>query len=1173
EIGLFDIEGVLVDSIVFDDQVADVSFGREPDGSDTWVTLSPTLGASNNGAYLGLVADTKFSPDRGFYEAPFEVEITCATPEATIYYTTDGSEPIDADGTPSPAAQVYSESNKPTITTTTCLRAAAAKDGWKSTDIDTQTYLFLDDVVAFSQQQAFNAGYPTIWYNSYPADYEMDQTPADLAAIAGDPGYTLAEARQVVKQSLLAIPTLSIATDKGNLFNRDYDPVTGGIYIYTGHLSTGGIGWERPVSAELFDPAGRFEPFQINCGLRLQGGESRRADKDPKHSFSLRFRGLYGEGKLRYRLFEDSPVDEFDSLQLRAMFNNSWTHWDAVQRDRTQMIRDQWMRDTLLAMGQIDAGRGIFVHLYLNGIYWGLYNVHERPLADHYAEYFGGVEEDYDAINGGAASDGDLTAWYEMKGIVAARDWDQIQQVLDVDNYIDWTVLNRYSHNLDLKSDGNWRAAGGGPGRAPWHLYSWDSEHVLEGPYNEGITPSPVVDPPGLWGSLAGIDEFMIRVHDRVRRHFFHGGALYVDPAHPQWDPDHPERNRPLARWARLAKELDQAIIAESARWGDYRRDVHPHSIGPYELYTRNDHWIPERDRLMNDYFPYRSGSVLDQLRNIGLYPTTDAPEFAVNGAPRHGGYVALGDSLSVTNPDGAGTIYYTLNGNDPRLPGGAVNTAGGATAYGGAVTISRSLPVKARVISGSQWSALSEAVFAIPVVAQKLRITELMYHPLDGGGFNDEDYEFIELQHIGDPGDDPINLNLVRFTNGIDYAFDDSVVLSPGDYVVLVKNQAAFAARYNTTGMNIAPGHYDGSLDNGGEEIDLADALGAKIHNFDYDDGWYEITDGLGFSLTSRNPRSPDPNDWDRKEGWRASYASDGSPGEDDSGFVLEDGAVLIHELLAHADTEPSDWIELYNATAGPIDIGGWFLSDDDQDLKKYEIEENYILPAGGYAVFKADPNFGPGSTDPGAVTPFALSENGEKVYLTSGSVGKLTGLYSTERSFGPSAPDVAFGHYVKSTGGNDFVAMSSNTPGWANAYPKIGPLVITEIAYHPASNGDAEYVELVNVSGAALTLYDAVKGEPWRFVDDGNDDSPGLVYRFPTETPLTLAAGEYLLLVKDEAAFTSVFGSAPPGVTVLAWGLANGSLSNGGEKPEIQMPGDLDDTERQWIRVDRVS
>ncbi|MBN1844442.1 MAG: lamin tail domain-containing protein [Sedimentisphaerales bacterium] len=503
--------------------------------------------------------------------------------------------------------------------------------------------------------------------------------------------------------------------------------------------------------------------------------------------------------------------------------------------------------------------------------------------------------------------------------------------------------------------------------------------------------------------------------------------------------------------------------------------------------------------------------------------------------------------------------VWFTANNEDPRLAGGSINPH--AAEYTNPFALTHSTVIKARTFDNGEWSALAEAVYAVGPVAQNLRITELMYHPA-----GDPNAEFIEVMNIHPT--DAINLALVRFTNGVEFEFP-SLYLAAGQRAVVVKDGAAFHARYPSFDGIIA-GAYAGSLGNDGEEIDLVDALGAKIHDFDYEDGWYEITDGLGFSLTIRDPYSGDPNDWDAKDGWRASVANGGSPGGDDSDFVLPAGAIIVNELLAHAETESSDWVEFYNTTDDPVNIGGWFISDDGQDLMKYEIAEPCVVPDHGYAVFYADTHFGPESTNPGVITPFAFSENGEKVYLTSGAGGALTGVYSTERRFGASQPDVAFGHYVKSTG-SDFVAMSANTPNDANADPKVGPVVINEIAYHPQSDGDAEFVELVNISGGPVTLYDAAKLAAWRFVDDADDDTPSLEYLFPVSPPVTLAPGEYFLLVKDKAAFESVFlGGGDIGTLGVQWDAwGGGSLNNGGEQPELQMPGDPG----YYIRVDRVT
>ncbi len=142
--------------------------------------------------------------------------------------------------------------------------------------------------------------------------------------------------------------------------------------------------------------------------------------------------------------------------------------------------------------------------------------------------------------------------------------------------------------------------------------------------------------------------------------------------------------------------------------------------------------------------------------------------------------------------------------------------------------------------------------------------------------------------------------------------------------------------------------------------------------------------------------------------------------------------------------------------------------------------------------------------------------------LYLHSGtSAGVLTG-YSEQENFDASETGVSMGRYKKSTGAYNFVALQTPTPGADNSYPKVGPVVINEIMYHPDTVDDAEYVELLNISSSSVTLYDEVTGEPWRFVDD--PDNPGLDFRFPADSPVVIEAGEYLLLYPSGIKFRRV-------------------------------------------------
>jgi len=1301
-LALYDVDGqTLIDRIEFDDQTTDVTYGRDPESNNQWRFLGiPTPAAPNAGAYLGVVADTKFSRNRGFYDEPFTVTITTQTQDAIIFYTTDGRSPFDV-GRDRPQGLVYTDPIP--ITTTTCLRAFAYKAGWKSTNVDTQTYIFLDDVI---RQPARPSGWPTDWGHTGQGDYEMDPD------IVDDPRYS-----GTIKDDLQAVPTLSLVTEQGNWFGNQ------GIYRR-------GERDERAASAELIF-ANERDGFQIDCAVMIVGGSSTSRWKMDKLSMRLKFQGQYGAPRLEYPVFGDDATDEFDTLVIDARMNNSWAYGGGVgvnrpgmnQRDLAQYTRDQFACDIHNAMGGCSP-RGRHVHLYLNGLYWGLYWLHERPDEHFAAAYFGGTDEDYDVLkhNSGTAINGTTTTYRDM--LNAADSLEEIQGHLDVTDFIDYMLMNYYIGNTDWAHQ-NWYASRNRTDpEARWHYHSWDAEHSMEGLYEDSTRRNNSGGPTRVHYNLMDDPEYRICFSDRVHKHFFNGGVLTPEGA--------------TALYQIRLNEVDRAVTGESARWGDNHRST---------PYTRDIDWIRERDYLLQTYLARRTDIVLDQLKSRDWYPNVNPPSFSVSGAPQHGGYAAAGDTLSMSA--GSGTIWYTLDGTEPRVPGSTpepgdvvtlvadnapkrilipagpvaedwrsdvdfdddawLSGTGGvgferstgyeqffdidvrdpmygvnatcyiripfnlsaadragitdlslkvryddgfvayingvevqrahftgapqwnssadgshsdldaiefatfnlsthisalrdganllaihglnmsttssdflisaelvgskalggnpaesgvsptAALYTGPIALSRTTHVKARALSGATWSALNEAVFALGPVAESVRISEIMYHPADAGSPDDPNTEYVELTNVGT---ETVDLNLVKFTNGIDFTFP-SFELAPGDYCLVVRNVTAFEGKYGA-GFNIA-GQYDGSLNNAGERIELRDAVGAVIHNFRFEDGWFDITDGLGFSLTVKDPAG-DPNGFDSKRAWRPSAYVGGSPGYDDTGAVPELGSVVINELLANSVGGEPDWIELHNTTNRPIDLGGWFLSDDADLLTKYEIAAGTVLPASGYLVFDQDHHFG-NRNDPGCHERFALSADGETVYLHSGAQGELTG-YSEQERFDASDPGVTFGCYLKSTGTYNFVALSAPTPGAANAVPQVGPVVITEIMYHPPDVADAEYVELLNISDAPVTLYDAIRDAPWRFTDDPDD--PGIEFFFPADPPVTLAPGEYLVLAKDADLLAANY-AVPAAVQVLAWGA--GSLSNGSEKIQLSKPGDEeDDDTRHWLRVDRV-
>ena len=1122
-LALLDADGRILDLFgdEYAEQVPGVSFGISSTGEKGYLT-TPTPGADNTAAYLGLTPDTQFDVDRGFYQAPFRVEITTNDPNFEIRYTFDGTPPTANNG--------YVYDGPILIDGTTTLRAATVREGYLTSDVDTQSYIFLDQVArqpALPQtgpSWAHNS-YPEIWESTiqrrkYRADYEMDPEVID------DPQYA-----NRLKESLTALPTLSVTLPAEDIFGG------AGLYSNT-NLST-----EKGGSAEFFFPDGRIG-FQIGVGLRMQGGASRNAEHT-KHSMSLRFREDYGSGQLDYPLFEGSPVSQFDSIHLRARYNNSWIHWDQAQRDRGSMIREMWMRQTMLAAGQPAAGHGRYVHLYLNGLYWGVYEMHERQDANHYAAYFGGEPHQYAATNGLTAVDGHITRpLTPVSKIVDSGDWERTQEVLDIDNHIRFNIVHQYGGNQDFKPDGNWRAAGGGTANAPWQFYMWDSERVLE---STRVRPTQMTDILGMLRDLNKNEEYRIRYADTIHEILFNDGPLTAENA--------------SQRWLDIAAGLDVPLIAESARWGDSKQN-RPQTV--------NDQWIKEQTRLLESYFPVRVESMMPNYRDPSLrylpwYPQTDAPEFLVDGERQHGGFKS--GSLTVLNPGQVGTVYYTLDGSDPRRVGGEINPD--AFVYSGEpIDLNQTTQVRMRILNGEEWSAITDATFFTELAANasNLRITEIQYHPHEprskAGELNvpDRAFEFLELSNISA---ETINLAGVELipadvrgtSEGVQYSFAEHR-LAPGESVVVVSDREAFESRYGSpTHITYPPRDDDlapvgqwmgGNLANGGEQLTLVARDGSLIQQFRYGDrgGWPRRADGVGSSLELANLTDSSNS----AENWQASVKFGGSPGIPSLPHV----GVVINEVLSNSDAISGDQIELHNTTSTTLDISSWYISDSAAKLTKYKIPNGTTIPAGGYWVV-AEGQLG-----------FGLKGQGtDEVYITVGDENRGVTKFADDVRFDAAESDRTLGRWPNATG--QLFPQVENSLGSINTGPVVPSVFISEIYYTPVQSPTGEtldeFIELWNSANADIMI------SGWHL--DG-----GIRFEFPSDTQI--ASGGSLVVVPfdptaDPTSLTRFVDQYNLTDSKIIVGPYRGRLDDGGE--ELELHRSLAGDEELFSLVDRVS
>ncbi len=610
------------------------------------------------------VGDTKFSHDRGFYETPFEVILTTATPGATIVYTTDGSKPSVSHGI---------VGNKVLVDKTTVLRVMAYKPGATSTNVDTHTYIFPTTV---KDQATLPFDDPAQFRSFNMAPY------ADLD-VGIDPDVVNTSNQREFVEGLTSIPTLSIVMDVDHLFNESQ-----GLYFGKGPLT-------RPASVELLYPSkfSDFEGFQVDCGVRMH---SSTLPKE-KRSFRLVFNKDFGPGMLRYPFFEsavhhaESAVKEFNTVVLRGGRQENYSRGEIGDTSEfTVYVRDQHVRDSQLSLSG-NAARGIFVHLYLNGTYWGVYNAVERPDRRFLASYYGGDSADWFAVNhSGVVGKPNHPRWYitmyryaRKHDLSKPAKYQEMKTLLNTAQFSDYILLNWFSGTGDWGQQ-NWY---GGirihpPGAGLY--FCWDAEisygffdksgHDSYGHAGAWVPPKFVSGGTSvlhqLWKSLADSPEFRLEFADRVYRACYNDGPLA----------DHVNQTN----FRKLADYVEAAMFCESARWGDAGpgRENRPR--------TRDVHWNRARDYVL-DLMDGNVERFIRALRDHDYYPTLDPPVFE-----------RASDSITIQRPAGAEKVYYTLDGSDPRNPT--------AHSFSEAVsTIPFSPNLKGRSRRGDEWSALNE--------------------------------------------------------------------------------------------------------------------------------------------------------------------------------------------------------------------------------------------------------------------------------------------------------------------------------------------------------------------------------------------------------------------------------------------------------------------------------
>lgn len=1007
----------------------------------------------------GIEPEVVFSHERGFYYTSFELTLYANSSDCIIKYTLDGSDPRTSDhavSVESPGSLIinpYLNIGR-AVTPGVVVRACAISEADTSI-VETHSYIFPPEV---KNQAGVSTGMAPYWPEEawitsyYPSnlidwmrsDYQYIDLGTDPEVIARDEYFLDFE------NALLDVPTFSLVTDPASLFDVDT-----GIYR---NATWSGIDWERAGSIELIDPSA--DGFQLNTGIRIRGGWSCRGD-DAKHGLRLFFRNEYGKGKLNYPLFDEEGVDEFDKIDLRCDQNNGWQM--SGGNAYADYVHELFARDIQGDMQQ-PFTRSRYYHLFVNGMYWGVYETQERPDANYAESYLGGDKEDYDVVKSSGpsydyppytleATDGELTSSYEFWQIAQEgfTDENYLQVLglnpdgspnpsyriyLDQDNLIDYIIIIYFIANTDGPGE-----LGGGtrinnffgifnrenPDGFKYFLH--DAETSFNS-YQDNITNMTTAagedfsgfNPMWLHQRLLVNAEYKQRFADRAYKHLFNNGALTVD--------------QNIERFQERVDQVEEAIIGESARWGDSYNDV---------SFSKEGNWGPIIRRFINTYFPNRTDVVIDQFRNKGWLNNIEPPSFEESDFEvGESGTLINGESFNLINPNSSGTIYYTINNVDPRERGGSVSPE--ATLYSDEIDVAQTIFLKARIKDGDNWSPLIERII-LTTPGINLCFSEISYNPngqiIGEDTLTGKNLEFIEIKNYSA---EEIDLSGYKISGGVEYQFPLNTLLEADSLLVIASDSTSFKKLYGFSPF----GQYKGNLNSTGEEITLINPCGAIRAFAEYnDDGvWYNVADGAGFTLVYKDYSIAQNSGI--KENWRVSTNWLGSPGKDDP--TAEICNLRITEVMANTSSPYTDAVEIYNSSTSDINVGGWYLSDEKDTPAKWQIPAGTTIPATGYTVFYEGHYVGESmeyaANEFGQA--FSLSSAGENIFLYSSDLFDHVQQNMCEYSIEATEENISIGEYTNSLIQVSQVLLDTLTLGLDNELFKPCPLIFKTIMYH---------------------------------------------------------------------------------------------------------------------------
>ncbi len=829
------------------------------------------------------------------------------------------------------------------------------------------------------------------------------------------------------------LPVFSLVTEPANLWDDWTGIYTDGLNGVTGYCSEEpknfNQDWERPVSMEYMAGQGRRE-LQIDGGLKIHGGCSRGA---PNKSFVFFARSCYGPNEIEYPFFKEKDLDWFKSLIFRNSGNDSWY----------TMIRDAAIQATVKGPMQCWGQAYEPVQLYVNGEFWGLYNLRER-INEHYvasnfdvpADEVDLLKSSWGVMSGSREGFDELLDYIGTHDMTSAPVYDYVSSQIDIDAYIDYMITEMFFANRDWPGNNQkyWRHRAEG-GKWRWVLY--DTDFTM-----------------GLYEFDPSIDMF----------------SFVTLEEGPDW---------PNPEWATF---LPRKLI-ENQEYRDkfitryimrLNTTLQPQNvIGVIDsLYSRIAHIMPAHiERWQSPWSLEGWEGSVEEIREFAR----QRPAYVRENMRR---FFDLGTVLPfVLAPDTAGTIIV----NDFVVPETGMD-GGFFSGY----------PVNIRSYPGPGYKFLNWEVTTVESGEEQVLPRQSVWYYWDEGWFPGEDWcqpDFNDstwdsgMGELGygdgseatllDFGPDPDNKYIssyfrksfvidepVQYDNfRIRMMLDDGAVVYINGEEVLRVNMPEGPVAFETPSINYVGGDAENAyLDYITDPVELPagkNTIAVEVHQSSgtSSDISFDLELSGIYYQTGETVYYEESNlyfELEQGMNIRAIYeAREELPSLRINEFMASNLDAFTDE---YGDTV--DWIEIINMGPEDVNIAGHFLTDDLKDPLKWQMPyyspENTTMQAGGFIVLFADGNPQKGPLHLG----FRLNAGGEEIGLST-YLGSVFHWIDTVR-FPDQTRNLSYGRYPD--GDSNWEKMNEYTPGYNNikSTVHIADNEYSVLAVYPNPAGD---------------------------------------------------------------------------------------------------------------------